>query len=351
LGPTDTWTRFAVVDHEQIFGVADEVERLGILLGSTDGAWIISLFGAAGAGKTTLAYEVVKRHAARAGYQRIAWVSAKSMHLTCLGTVDQERRTEMDWRDLLVELAVQLKLGIPPNPMMIDRELPQALADLGDDQRCLMVIDNVETVREAQRAIQFIERESLIRPHKVILTTRESASGFSRRVQEVRWEGLSRDASQRFAEYLARDDRDLDLAQTDLDEIVAASDRIPLLIKLIVRLAMFERLSIAQVVARIRDKRTELGASLAAFLYDESLAALSARVGDQRAIKLMIVFCAKAGGESFSADEFHRLSGIANRERFDQALAAANQLALIRSLAGNTRFTVHSLLREFVCTE
>jgi NB-ARC domain/SEFIR domain len=349
MGMMSSWTRFAVVDHEQLFGIDNEVERLGTLLGNQDGAWIISIFGTAGAGKTTLAYELVKRHGARTGYGRIAWVSAKSTHLTSLGEIERERRADLNWRDLLLEIAAQLDLGVSPNPMTVDRELPRALALLGDGESCLIVIDNLETVPDARTAIQFIAQESLIRPHKVILTTRESAIQFSRRVHERRWEGLEPEAARRFAEHLGRDDPSLDLARTDLDEIVVTSGGVPLLIKLIVRLAIFKRLPINQITMRLHDKRTDLGASVGEFLYEQSLSALESRVGGRRAEKLMNVFCAKVGGESFTADKFYRLSRIADRARFQEALEAASQLALVRSIAGNTRFTVHSLLREFVC--
>jgi hypothetical protein len=345
----NAWARFAVVDHEELFGIDAEVERLGGLLGNRDGDWIISIFGAPGAGKTTLAYEVVKRHAARTGYRRIAWVSAKSAYMTSLGEVERERRTILNWRDMLLEIAAQLDLGISPNPMTIERELPRSLAPLADNEPCLVVVDNLETVQDARAAIKYMEQESVIRPHKVILTTRESAAQHSHRVRERRWDGLDPKAARRYAEYLGQDDPDLDLSRQDLDGIVAASDRIPLLIKLIIKLAIFERQSINDIVGRMRDNQAELGANIGGYLYGESLTALESKVGTEGAVKIMNVFCSKVGGESFTSEEFYRLSRLPDKKTFEQAKAAACQLALVRSLAGNTQFTVHGLLREFVC--
>jgi hypothetical protein len=342
------WKKFAVVDHEELFGIDVEVERLGTLLGNRDGDWIISIFGAPGAGKTTLAYETVKRHAARTGHRRIAWVSAKSAHITSLGEIERERRAVNNWRDMLIEIAAQLELGVSSNPMTVEREFPRSLSSFADNEPCLIVIDNLETVRDARAAIQYIDRESLIRPHKVILTTRESAAQHSGKVRERRWWGLDADAAREYAEYLGQDDPDLDLSRNDLDEIVAASDRIPLIIKLIIKLAMFERQPVADIIGRLRDSQAELATNVGGYLYEESLSALASRIGPDSTEGIMNVFCVKVGGESFTSKEFFSLSGL-SKDAFEQAKAAACQLALVRSLAGNTVFTVHGLLREFVC--
>jgi len=350
------WMRSAVVDHEALFGIDTTLKRLGAQLGNNDGDWISSIFGSPGAGKTTLAYETVKQHAAKTGYQRIAWVSAKSEFLTSRGTIDRSRRAANNWRDMLLEIGAQLDLGILSNPMTVEQALARSLKSLTDDERCLIVIDNLETVQDVQSAIQYIERESFVRPHKVLLTTRSSVAEYSQHgVREVAWHGLDADAARMYAQYLWQDDPDLGLRKQDLDEIIAASGGLPLLINLIIKLAMFERRTIADIVGRMRDSRVELGATVSKYLYGESLTALASQdgVGAATAARIMNVSCTKTGGESFTSDEFYRRfrrDGDLSVETFERAKAAACQLALIRSFAGNTRFTVHSLLREFVCS-
>jgi hypothetical protein len=61
------------------------------------------------------------------------------------------------------------------------------------------------------------------------------------------------------------------------------------------------------------------------------------------------VFCGRPSGESFIATDFFEVSLIGDREVFDRARVAAHSLALIRGVDGNRRFTVHPLLREYVC--
>src|SRR5439155_15718479 len=193
----------------------------------------------------------------------------------------------------------------------------------------------------------------LVRPHKVLLTTRRSAQDFGRQVQvrELRWDRLTAAAAREYAGYLCGDDPGLELTARDLDHVVAESECNPLLIKLIVRLATFRRLPIDEVVRRIRDGTGVLGTTIGSYLYAESLMALESRVGTVAAVRIMNVFCCRAPGEFFTDAEFHRLSRLPDRDEFERAKAAACQLALVRALDGNTRFTVHALLREFVCAE
>ena len=348
--PFDGWARFAVIDHETLFGIDDITQKIGRLLHNPDGDWIISVFGPGGAGKTTLAYEAVKRYAGLAGFRRIAWISAKFTHITSLGNIARTQRAVIDWRDILSDITRQLRLDVDINPALIERNLASALAALNDSQRCLIVIDNLETVRDARLVLEYLEKEEITRPHKVILTTRHSAITHSQQlVRELAWNGLSRQAARDYAEYLVQDDPGLSLSSRDVDDMTAASGCLPLLIKLIIRLATFERQPIKQVVDRLQNRNAGLGGDVGSYLYEESLSALESRVGTDAAVNLMNVFCCKTPGESFSSEEFYMLSRLPDHAAFDQVKAAACQLALVRTLDGNTRFTVHPLLREFIC--
>jgi hypothetical protein len=347
--PPKDWMKFAAVDHDRLFGVDEIIARLEHLLCNRDGDWIISLFGAPGAGKTTLAYEAVKRMATAVGFGRIAWVSAKFVHLDSFGEIEKTQRTIVDWRDLLVDVSRQLcfsELG----PTHIELELASAINALNESERCLIVIDNLETVQDARMVIAYLERDSIIRPHKVLLTTRRSAQDLGH-VRELRWDGLTIPAAREYAEYLCQDDPMLGLTSRDLESVVVASECNPLLIKLIMRLAVFRRLPIDDIIRGIRDGSGTLGTNIGSYLYAESLTALESRVGTEAAVRIMNVFCCRTPGELFTGEEFYRLSRLPDRDEFERAKAAACQLALVRALGGNTRFTVHSLLREFVCAE
>jgi hypothetical protein len=334
------------VDHERLFGVEDELARLGTYLANRSGDWVISIWGPPGVGKTALAYELVLQHAGAAGFRRVAAVSAKFSHLGAGGTLDLAgARLAIDWRDLLVDVARQLRLPVGLVPASIEKDFPGAMPD----DPCLILIDNLETVPQAQVAVTFLTESGTIDPHKVVLTTRMSvAAQAARPVRERHWTGPVHSAALDYARYLASDDPTLDPSPRDLADVVDAAERVPLLIRLVIRQAMFERLPVRDVIWRLRRRGGRLGSAVWEYLYAGSLDALADHVGQGAAEQLMSVFCAKTSGSSFSRHELRSLSDI-DDDLFDRAVAAACRLTLMRGFAGNTMFTVHSLLREFYC--
>lgn len=179
---SDDWTHRADVDHDRLFGEEDMLGRLGESLTNQNGDWLISIFGDGGAGKTTLAYEMVKRHARSAGFRRVAWVSAKFSHLRTLGNVDYTRHAAIGWHDLLLDIARQLNLHVQQNPVQIEEHLAHALGTAGATDPCIIVIDNLKTMMDAELAMRFLTRPSVLRPHKVIITTRRSTRALASEV-------------------------------------------------------------------------------------------------------------------------------------------------------------------------
>jgi pimeloyl-ACP methyl ester carboxylesterase len=102
---TNRWRARALIEEDALFGVDEPLEELGPWITGSDPMCVVSIFGAGGAGKTTLAYEAVKRYAEPGHFTRIAWVSAKSSELTLLGNVEQMTRTSFYWRGLLLDSA------------------------------------------------------------------------------------------------------------------------------------------------------------------------------------------------------------------------------------------------------
>lgn len=348
----DAWMHQADVDHDQLFGADDILRQLSESLSNENGDWIISIFGDGGAGKTTLAYEMVKRHAWPAGFRRVAWVSAKFSHLRALGNVEYSRHAAIGWHDLLWDITRQLDLHIDHGPQRIEQDLADALGSIRSTDPCVVVIDNLETIEDAELAVRFFARPSVLRPHKVIITTRRSAKALATQVREFSWRGLSDEAVRDFARYLAADDSGFELSADDLQELVAMSGGIPLLVKMAVRLAMHEARPVSAVVDQVRDPNGALGERVGLYLYEQAMDALAASrgVGVDAAVGLMNVFCGRPSGVSLAVEDFFELSLIADRAAFERARMAAYGLALIRGVDGNRRFVIHPLLREYVCS-
>jgi hypothetical protein len=349
------------VDHERLFGVDDELDRLGESLRNPDGAALISIFGGAGVGKTALAYELIRRHAAEAGFHRVASVSAKFSHIDRIGHLERDaERESIDWHALLVELAQQLAPGMDFNDVLIEQQLPRAMPAAP----CLILVDNLET-NEAEVAVRYLAGSGILGPHKVVITTREAVAGTGvGRLREVTWDGPDHAAAADYARYLAEDDRLLDPRKSDLDDVVRAAERTPLLIQIIINQARVERLPIREVITRLRDVSGNLGKAVWTYCYVNSLNVLEQKLRDPElpenigreqaadtVADLMAVFCARPAGTSIASDDFFRLSRIGDHEVFLRARAMACRLALVKSLKNNERFTVHSLLREFYCAQ
>jgi hypothetical protein len=167
--------------------------------------------------------------------------------------------------------------------------------------------------------------------------------------RQKEWDRLPGEPARQLVAYLGRNDPGLGLFAAEIDEVVQAASGNPLIIKLIMRLCIDRKQTIAEVVRRIRTDAAAGGTGLASFLYHSSIAALYERVGEEDGANLLNVFCPFAPGATIDVEEFYSRSGIESRERFDEAKAAAARLALLTASQGNARFAVHSLLQAFFC--
>jgi len=160
-------------DYIRFVGREEELARVHELLSPTSRAWVVTIDGIGGIGKTAVALEVSHHYLREYDqlppgerFQAIIWTSAKSAVLTADGiAVRQQIIRTLD--DLYTTIAVTLEReGITrARPEEQDELVTKALAH----QRTLLIVDNLETVDD-ERVNAFLREVPA--PTKVVVTTR-----------------------------------------------------------------------------------------------------------------------------------------------------------------------------------
>lgn len=337
----------AVVDHMQLFGVDTFLEKVKNDLFAAQAGWIISLFGEGGLGKTALAYEVVARYAMAAGFTRVGWVSAKTLQLLPDGELLRYGSAELHWIYLVKKLADQLEIQLGDNSSGWISDFQQGMHALPAKERCLLVIDNLETVDDVNEAIHYLGGSHITKPHKIIVTTRYALRGKLPYLVEQHVTGIELQPALHFIRSIGNDDI-VQASDDELQPIVAVTEGNPLLIKLFVNRFLTSHLPLPHVLMELQEINKRLGKNIIDYLYSESLTVMEHQCGDA-AHGIMNAFCPLSAGESIPFKTLHQYSGIEDEQTFRNTLAVACNLALIRTSKLNSHYSIHSLLWKFVC--
>jgi LuxR family glucitol operon transcriptional activator len=160
-------------DYERFVGRQSELAELRRLLGSRSRAFVITIDGVGGIGKSALALEAayslcnayeVLAEAER--FEAIVWVSAKRTYLTTEGIVER-RQTFRALNDLFTAIAEVL--DFPAITRARAEEQLGIVEQVLAEQRTLLLIDNLETVDD-EGLLHFLRE--LPAPTKAIVTTR-----------------------------------------------------------------------------------------------------------------------------------------------------------------------------------
>lgn len=295
------------------------------------GAWIISLFGEGGLGKTALAYEIVARYATGAGFRRVAWVSAKTAQILPDGTLLRGSSAELRWSDIIKKMADQLGLSIGDGSISWISDFQHALRALPPQEKCLLVIDNLETVEDVTEAIHYLcgpdSGISVIKPHKIIITTRRTIAGKAFHVVEKQLTGLQPAIALQFIRELGNDEM-RQSSDEELMPVVDATEGNPLLLKLCVTRFLTSFLPLSFVLTELQEVNKLMGKNVIDYLYFESLSLLQERCGEQTTNRLLNAFCPLSAGERdlyLAKANFLRLDKLENAEREAAFLAARSE--------------------------
>ncbi|MCA9919530.1 MAG: hypothetical protein KC445_16335 [Anaerolineales bacterium] len=161
--------RLSIPSYESLVGIASAEEILTNALFAEDEQFIISIDGIGGLGKTALADYLTRQTIKTTRFDEIAWVTAKHTHLSMLGRLQIESGRPALTLPLLIErLCTQFGLSENPNQTHLQRQ--RLLHKFIKERRCLIVIDNLETVADYQALIPELKKWQ--NPTKFLLTSR-----------------------------------------------------------------------------------------------------------------------------------------------------------------------------------
>ena len=138
---------------------------------NTGRAWFIASDGAPGVGKTTIAYETALRASARTLFDAIIWTSAKQQHLRLPGIINiAEYITSIE----TILDAIGTTLGNREILCVADYDdKAKIVRKLLTHHHCLLIVDNLESLSEAEQQRICAFMENLPRPSKGLITGRE----------------------------------------------------------------------------------------------------------------------------------------------------------------------------------
>lgn len=160
--------RLNIPSYETLVGIQDAEKILSDALFDEKEHFIISIDGIGGLGKTALADYLTRQTIKSTRFDEIAWVTAKHTHISMLGRLQIESGRPALTLPLLIErLSAQFALG---NEETTHLHRQRMLYKFVKERRCLIVVDNLETVADYQNLIPELKKWQ--NPSKFLLTSR-----------------------------------------------------------------------------------------------------------------------------------------------------------------------------------
>jgi hypothetical protein len=329
--------RLELPTYTTLVGVEQSYKTIFEVLSDETAQFIVSIDGLGGLGKTALADKVARVLIHTTHFDEIAWVTAKQTHLSTLGRLKVESgRPALTFPLLIDRLAEQFELNQDGRPRLEQQRLVKQFLQ---QRRCLVVIDNLETMADYDVLLPELKRWQ--RPSKFLLTSRlrllDELDVFSFSLQE-----LARPAAIELMRLEAGRTNFMALLQASEGELSQIYDVVggnPMAIKLVVGQARFY--SLPQVLQRFSSQQQQ--EDLFQYIYLEAWESLS------DAGKTVLLTLTEAGESGFNFEHLHAVSGLPEEE-VQQALEKLIILSLV-DLGGSLmerRYRLHRLTEIFI---
>lgn len=198
-------SRLGRMEHTRLIGREKDRKQLQTLLSPNYAAYLITVDGIGGVGKTALVLDVAHQcRQASTGevvsphiptFEAFIFVTAKQQSLTSQGIL-QQTQTDRTLRKIFLEVTRTLdRQDIPAAP---SQEQADLVREILGRQRTLLIVDNLETMEDKQEIISFLYQ--LPPSVKVVVTTRERTM-----FAPIRLEQLAEQAAQELIEQQAEE--------------------------------------------------------------------------------------------------------------------------------------------------
>ena len=311
-----------------------ELNQLLAVLQDPQGQPVVVIDGLGGLGKTAMAVELARRAIHQRSFDGAVGDSAKQ-EVFVGGEIVQVREATLDFEGLLDAIARQL--GRWEIPTMRTEEKRAALAHLLRQRSYLVLVDNLEAAGSASALVANLR--NFLDGSRAIVTSRQKV--LHDFVRAVSLQGLElsdslfflrTDAQQRGVQQV------LEASEEKLTGIHRATGGAPLALKLVVAQAKFLDLDL------IWRQLQQAGSNLYRFIFYHSWQQLSP------AAQRMLIYIGRTVVTTVGWEELASV-GIADDE--GELVQAADQsvaysLLDVFPIAGQTRYGIHQLTRQFV---
>ena len=330
--------------RDLFFGREAEIETALAALRPEDRSWGLVIDGIGGIGKTALAVEVAHLCRERASFEVALFATAKQTRLDPGGEMPLETTPTLD----ALLSACARALGAIGAAQAAGAEKRRALLDAlhaesGPQRRVLLILDNLETLPEADQkaAVEFMRA---LPPHcKGIVTSRKRTGDGAvwLRLEKLAW-AAARDLIAAEAARAPNLRRCLEQAgAARWQELYDAAGGSPLALRWMLGLMRQRDLSLDRALALLGNVRAD--SDLLQFIYREARATME--TNDWRVLSALSLFAAPARFEMLAAiTELSRLA-------LESALERLSAYSLVDMLGPDGPYSLHPLTRRLAADE
>jgi len=316
-------------------GREQNLEELLTTLQYRQGPPALVIDGLGGIGKTAFSVELARRALHRQLFEKVVGESAKQEHFIG-GEIVRVSEATLDFNNFLDAIARQLDhWEIPSLP---PEEKQSKLAQLLRQHRYLILVDNLETVNNAQKLVA--ELRGFLSRSRALITSREKVPQDFVRSLSLRELEL-KDALfflQKDLEQRGRDHQLAQASQEKLTEIWEVTGGAPLAMKLVVAQTKF--LNVDIVLRHLK----QAGSKLYLFIFRQSWEQLSSTA------QQVLIYIGRTVMTTVSWEELVSVGIAENEEKLIESIdqLVAYSLLDVSSATDQTRYGIHQLTRQFV---